>query len=642
ILIQVPHDFLKEACKKQGFDIPDFGKYGVGMVFFPRGKKQREQCREILNQYVTKLGYNLLGYRNMPVNPDWIGQVAYEGAPWIEQIFIEPQQNIAPETLERKLFVFRRAASHAINQNVPGIGDNFYFTSLSYKTIVYKGQFRTDQVRPYFPDLQDPKVTSALALVHSRFSTNTFPRWRLAQPFRYIAHNGEINTIRGNVNWMRAKENLMHSPYFSQEEIESLFPICDGKHSDSRNLDSMVELLVMSGRSLPHAMMMVIPEAWQDNHLMDNKRKAFYEYHATMMEPWDGPASVCFTDGNIVGATLDRNGLRPSRYTITRDDRLIMASEAGALPVKAFNVKEKGRLQPGKIFVADLNAGRIISDEELKDTIANEHPYGEWLEKYKTRLSRLPLQKPLYPGDDLPLIQKQQLFGITSEELKVVLGPMAALGTEPVGSMGADTPLAILSQKSQHISHYFKQLFAQVSNPPIDPIREKLVMSLRTWIGGSKNVLMAEPDSCKHIAIKQPILTNTELEKIRQIDHPDYRATTLQATFQPGSSLKEAIETLCQKAAQAIRDGATILIVSDREAGENQAPIPALMAAGAVHHYLMNQRLRSETALIVETGDARETHHFATLIGYGAIAINPWMAFESLSKLRQEHIDYQE
>lgn len=653
ILIQVPHRFLSEECTKTGFQIPDFGQYGVGMTFFPSDDIKREHCRDILKQYVEKRGFNLLGFRKVPAEKQWIGKVAFDSSPEIEQMFVSPKEKWSPDEFERQLFILRRFVGHAINKLVPNINDEFYFTSLSYKTIVYKGQFRTDQLRSYFPDLHDPRVVSALALVHSRFSTNTFPRWRLAQPFRYIAHNGEINTIRGNINWMRTKEGVMTSPYFKQEELELLFPICDPSHSDSRNLDSMVELLVMSGRSLPHAMMMVIPEAWQDNKLMDAERKAFYEFHSTLSEPWDGPASICFTDGNIVGATLDRNGLRPSRYTITRDDRLIMASETGALPVEPYNVREKGRLQPGKIFVADLSQGRIISDEELKQSISSQQPYGEWLKKNKLNLENFPQKKPLYPAlSGESLLRTQKLFGITSEELKVILGKFAETAQEPLGSMGTDTPLAILSSQSQHISHYFKQLFAQVSNPPIDPIRERLVMSLRTWIGGSKNILLESEEACKHITIKHPVLTNQELEKIRQIEHPDYRAVTIDALFEPGESLKDAISVLCRQAekaaaeaAEASRNGKPynlVIIISDRKAGKDHAPIPALMAVGAVHHWLMDRRLRSFADLIAETGDARETHHFATLIGYGAIAINPYLAFESLTELNQSHPDFQD
>lgn len=644
ILIQIPHSFYQEECQQLGFTLPEPGEYGVGMIFFPGDEELRSACRQILESFVEKLGLSILGYREVPSLPEHaeLGADAASVQPHIEQIFLKPEQQMSPDGLERKLFLLRRAASIHIYKKLEEVGDDFYFTSLSYKTVVYKGQFKTDQVRRFFPDLEDERVTSVLALVHSRFSTNTFPKWRLAQPFRYIAHNGEINTIRGNVNWMRAKEVLMESPFFSPEEIQMLLPICDAKHSDSRNLDSIVELLVMCGRSLPHVMMMLIPEAWQKNPLMDPDRKAFYEYHATLMEPWDGPASVCFTDGKIVGATLDRNGLRPSRYAITEDRRLVMASEAGALPLDPAKVLKRGRLQPGRIFVADLEAGRIISDEELKREISTAHPYQEWLDTYKLTLRDLvfPSEKEYASFPD-SFTQRQQLFGISSEEIKMILGPMALNGKEPIGSMGADTPLAVLSDQSQHISHYFKQLFAQVSNPPIDPIRERLVMSLQTWIGGSKNVLMATPEHCKHIAIPSPVLSNEDMARIRYIDHPDYQAATIDIVFGIEEGLESAIDRICEESIDALDKGATILILSDRKAGKSSAPIPALMAAGAVHHHLIHKDRRHQTALIVESGDVREVHHFATLIGYGAIAINPWLAFDTIDSLRQSHVQYQ-
>ncbi|MEL7531936.1 MAG: glutamate synthase large subunit [Bacteroidota bacterium] len=631
ILIQVPDTFLREELAKQNIELPAAGKYGVGMCFFPDENTIQQACKAEIEKFCKKLEINVLGYRKIAYSELGIGKDALKVRPSVEQLFVAPKEAISAEALERKLYILRRALSHHIEQNLEG-GSEFYFTSFSHKTIVYKGQLRTDQVRSFFLDLHDERVVSALALVHSRFSTNTFPNWRLAQPFRYIAHNGEINTIRGNVNWMRSKEALMECEAFSKEEMDMLFPICDNLQSDSSNLDAIVELLVMSGRSLPHVMMMLIPEAWQDNDLMDEDRKAFYEYHSTMMEPWDGPASICFTDGEIVGATLDRNGLRPSRYTLTKDDRLIMASEAGALPIDPSLAIEKGRLQPGKIFVLDMKKGRIIRDEELKKEICTSKPYRRWLLKYKMHLSEL-LAPPIPPKritDPVMLRQRQQLFGITSEELKMVLSPMADTGKEPIGSMGADTPLAILSNQSQHISHYFKQLFAQVSNPPIDPIREKLVMSLQTWIGSSKNVLAETPEGCKQISLPHPILTGEEFEKIRQIRHPDYQTINLDGTFALGERLESAVDRLCEQASDALKAGANILIISDRNIGPSRAPIPALLAVGAVHHHLIRTGNRGLATLVLETGEAREVHHFATLIGYGALAIHPYMAYESI------------
>ena len=634
ILIQTPHRFLLEECAKLGMELPAKGKYGVGLVFFPKDETQRMQCRQILKESIESLGLRLLGYRVIPYNPQGIGQGALSVAPYIEQIFVAAKGLIDPDSLERKLFVLRKVGSRQIYRRVEGIGDDFYIASLSHKTLVYKGQLRTGQVRTYFPDLEDERVESALALIHSRFSTNTFPQWRLAQPFRYIAHNGEINTIRGNINWMRAKEQLFETTYFTQEELDLIIPICDLTKSDSRNLDSIIEMLVVGGRSLPHVIMMLIPEAWQENELMDDTRKAFYQYHASLMEPWDGPASISFTDGKIIGATLDRNGLRPSRYTLTKDHRLVMASEAGALPVDPANVVEKGRLQPGRMFVADLEQGRIISDEEIKSQICSQSPYRQWLDRYTLRIEDIEAHPPQRPEcEETDLLRRQQLFGYTTEDMKMILGPMTMTGYEPVGSMGMDTPPAVLSHHSQHLSHYFKQLFAQVSNPPIDPIRERLVMSLDTWIGGSQNLLAENPESCRRIDIPHPILTDEQLEKIRQIKVNGFKAATLDATFSPETSLEAAIDTLCQSAEAALEEGANILIISDRRAGKDRVQIPSLMAVGALHHHLINHRLRFRADLIVETADARETHHFATLIGYGALAINPYLAFESLDLL---------
>ena len=635
ILIQIPHRFYKEVCAEQQIELPEVGKYGVGMVFFPKDEERQNRCREILNESIDRLNFDLLGYREVPCTPEGIGHSALKVEPHVELVFVKPRLDWDPDTLEKKLFILRKVGSRLILKHMPDIYDDFYIPTFSYKTICYKGQFRTDQVRSYFPDLQDDRVESALALVHSRFSTNTFPQWRLAQPFRYLAHNGEINTIRGNINWMIAKEQLMQCDFFTQEELDLILPICDPLKSDSRNLDGVVELLVMSGRSLPHVLMMLIPEAWQGNDRIQDPKKAFYEYHALLTEPWDGPASICFTDGSMVGATLDRNGLRPSRYCVTKDQRVIMASEAGALPIDPKLVVEKGRLQPGKMFVADMKKGRIVSDEELKEEICSSAPYRAWLNQYQMHIDDLPVGDVQTPEPHPPSLRtRQQLFGITSEELKVILGPMAQLGKEPVGSMGSDTPLAVLSDQSQHFSHYFKQLFAQVSNPPIDPIRERLVMSLRTWIGGSRNILDEIPESAKVITLPQPILTNEMLAKLRHIQHPDFRSTTVHAVYHPEESLEKGLDRLCKSAAKALTSGANILILSDRTAGKDRVPIPALLATGAVHHDLIRKELRSQCALIIETGDARETHHFATLLGYGALAVNPYLAFDSLKDMQ--------
>ena len=644
ILIQLPDAFFRAIAPELGLELPAAGRYGVGNFFLPQDADLQAACRRILEEQAEKLQFDLLGYRLLPTEGGaaQIGLEARNSEPHWEQVFVQPRANLQGLDLERRLYVLRRSTAHRIQRELYGsVEDDFYFTSFSSRTLVYKGQLRTDQVGLYFPDLQDERVTTALALVHSRFSTNTTPKWRLAQPFRFISHNGEINTIQGNVNWMRAKESIMASPYFSPEELEVLKPICSQEFSDSRNLDAIVELLTMSGRSLPHVMMMLIPEAWQDHTLMTQERRDFYDYHATLMEPWDGPASLCFTDGQLVGATLDRNGLRPSRYVITKDQRLVLASEAGALPIPAQEIEYRGRLQPGRILVADLSEGRIIEDEELKDRICNQQPYGQWLREQRVNLQDLP-QAPLPEQPTEPLVQRQKLFGLTTEEVRVVLAPMAADGKEPIGAMGADTPLAVLSNQSQHLSHYFKQHFAQVSNPPIDPIRERMVMSLRTWIGGSKNVLMETPEHGRAISIKYPILTNEQLAQLRHHRNMGYQSATLDATFIPEQSLEEAIHGLCAAAEQALDEGANILIVSDRAAGATRMPIPALLAVGAVHHHLIRCDKRFLTGLVTETGDAREVHHFATLIGFGAVAVNPYLAFESLAELQQSHSEYRQ
>jgi glutamate synthase (NADPH/NADH) large chain len=520
ILIQVPHELYVEECKKLGFQLPPFGEYAVGMIFFPSDRGRREECRDLFNDCIKDFGFELLGYRKVPSDNKGIGLTALSVEPKVEQVFIKQKEFKNSEHLERRLFVLRNFATHHIRKCVPGTDESFYMPTLSHKIVVYKGQMRTTQVRPYYADLQDQRTVSAVALIHSRFSTNTFPSWKLAQPFRFIAHNGEINTIRGNVNWMKSKEVLLESSLFTEEELELLLPICDASHSDSANLDNIVELLTLGGRSLPHVMMMLIPETWQDNDTMEEHKKAFYEYHASLMEPWDGPASICFTDGKVVGATLDRNGLRPSRYCLTDDDKLIMASEAGALPVDPSKVVLKGRLKPGRMFVVDLEKGRIISDEELKQEICNQQPYREWLNSHKHSISAFPAKNArVYPEEEKSLLKKQLSFGYTTEDLRVVLGPMSDIAKEPIGSMGADTPLAVLSHQSQHLSCYFKQMFAQVSNPPIDPIRERLVMSLFTNIGRFYNILDEKPEFCSHNHIPQPVLNNEDLEKLINIKH---------------------------------------------------------------------------------------------------------------------------
>lgn len=639
IMIQIPHEFFFDECIRQGVHLPAYGKYGVGFIFFPKELRLREECRDIFNRSAEKLGLEILCYRKVPVNTTDIGKTALSVEPFMEQVFIAcPDAVSNPDDFERKLFVLRNYATHTINNTVKKDEIGFYLASLSHKTIVYKGQLTSTQVRGYFPDLNDKRVVSAFGLVHSRFATNTFPSWKLAQPFRYIAHNGEINTLQGNLNWLRTSEKGFTSPYFTREEMDMLLPIVTQGQSDSACLDNMIELLTLTGRSLPHVMMMLIPEAWDGNDHMDPVKKAFYEYHACMMEPWDGPASISFTDGKIIGATLDRNGLRPSRYCVTTDDRVIMASETGTLPIDPSLIKEKGRLQPGKMFVVDMEQGRIISDEELKQTICSQKPYGEWLNKYKIRLEELPEPRVMFTHLEHDQVFKyQKAFGYSTEDLDTIIAPMAIDGKEPIGSMGTDTPLAVLSEQPQHLSSYFKQLFAQVTNPPIDPIRERMVMSLATFAGSNGNLLVEDPLACHSVALKHPVLTNYELEKIRSIDTGIFQAKTLQTYFRadgkPGS-LKAGLDRICRYAADAVEDGFEVLILTDRAIDSDHAQIPSLLATAAVHHHLIRKGYRGQVGIIVEAGDVWEVHHFACLIAFGATAINPYLALSSIRDMK--------
>jgi glutamate synthase (NADPH) large chain len=640
IMIQTPHEFFFDECVKLGVHLPPFKKYGVGVLFLPKDIRLKEECRDILNRCAEKLGLEILVYRKVPVNPDDIGVTALSVEPEIEQVFVACPDHIAnPDDFERKLFLLKNYASHTIFNTVKQDAIGFYIASFSYKTVVYKGQLTSLQLREYFPDLSDKRLVSAFGLIHSRFATNTFPSWKLAQPFRYIAHNGEINTLQGNLNWLKTSEKNFTSPHFTKEEMDLLLPIITGEQSDSACLDNMIELLTLCGRSLPHVMMMLIPEAWDDNDQMDPAKKAFYEFHSAFMEPWDGPASISFTDGKVIGATLDRNGLRPSRYCVTTDDRVIMASETGVLPIDPKLIKEQGRLQPGKMFVVDLQQERIISDEELKRTICSQKPYGEWLNKYKIRLEELPEPRVMFTDIDHEQIFKyQKVFGYSTEDLDTIITPMALDGKEPIGSMGSDVPLAVLSDQPQHLTSYFKQLFAQVTNPPIDPIRERMVMSLATFVGNNGNLLSEDPLSCHSVALKQPVLTNYELEKIRSIDTGIFQAKTLQCYFRadgkPGS-LKKGLDRLCRYATDAVEDGFEVLILTDRAIDSEHAPLPSLLATAAVHHHLIRKGYRGQVGLVIEAGDVWEVHHFACLIGYGATAINPYLALSTIRDLKE-------
>jgi len=643
ILIQIPHEFFTNECNKLGIKLPPYGQYAVGLVFFPRDPKAREECRTVLNRQIKKMKMSLLGYRLLPTRNDEIGETALRAEPVMEQIFIKRPESITdPDAFERKLFVLRKYTTRIVTESVQGVNNQFYFSSLSYKTIAYKGMLTSRQLKHYFADLEHEEVVSSLAVIHSRFSTNTFPSWRLAQPFRFIAHNGEINTVQGNINWLKSKEAFFESSCFTREELDMILPICNPAQSDSSNLDNVVELLLHSGRSLPHVMMMLIPEAWDGNDQMSQEKKDFYEYHANLMEPWDGPASITFTDGRIVGATLDRNGLRPSRYVITDDDRVIMASEVGVLDIDPARVVVKGRLQPGKMFVVDLEKGQIISDDELKKEICTRQPYGEWVRANKVRLQDLP--EPggsFHKYDPRTFIKRQISFGYTTEDVRVVLAQMCETGKEALGSMGSDIPLAILSNQSQHLSSYFKQLFAQVTNPPIDSIRERLVMSLATHVGGSLNLLEETPEHCITLELPVPILSNSDLEKIRYIDHRHLQTKTIYTYFRadgkPGS-LERGLNRVCEYVTDAIEDGFTIILLSDRSFDSGHAQIPSLLAVAAVHHDLIRKGLRGKIGLLVEAGDVWETHHFATLLGYGASGVNPYLVYQTIHDMKKRNL----
>jgi glutamate synthase (NADPH/NADH) large chain/glutamate synthase (ferredoxin) len=637
ILLQVPHEFFKRAAKDLGLKLPNSGEYGIGMLFMPRDPDARKQCETLISGIVKEEGAKLIGWRDVPVKSDAIGMQARKTEPFMRQVFIA-RGIFNEEQFERKLYVIRKRIEKAVRESAIESRDYFYISSLSSSTIVYKGLLLPSQMASYYQDLNDASVTSAMALVHSRFSTNTFPTWPLAHPYRYVCHNGEINTLKGNINWMRARQGRLNSDLFGAD-MEKLFPIVSENQSDSACLDNALEFLVLGGRSLPHAMMMLIPEPWVANPQMDLDRRGFYQYHAAMMEPWDGPAAVCFTDGKLIGATLDRNGLRPCRYQVTTDGVVVLASEAGVLPADPKNIRQKGRLMPGRMFLVDTVQGRIIDDEEIKADIVGRKPYRSWVTQYGISLDELP--EPLnVPQPDHPTIrQRQQAFGYTVEELKMVITPMVLAGEEAISSMGTDTPLAVLSERPQLLFKYFKQLFAQVTNPPIDPIREQLVMSLVTNIGPKPNLMDESPESCRRIKVQQPILTNADLQKIREIADAHFKSKTLRMLFRVAEGpdgLGAAVDDLCKQASQAIKEGYTFLILSDRGVNEEWAPIPSLLGISAVHHHLVRECTRTEVGLILETGEPRDVHQFACLLGYGAGTVNPYLIFETLVDLERD------
>jgi len=643
ILIQMPDRFLRREASRLGFTLPPERHYGAGLVFLPKDPAWRARIEARFEEIIVEEGQQVLGWRDVPTDDSSVGPSAVAVEPCFRQLFIGRGPafdglRASTETdlrFERKLYVIRKRIEHAVD----GMGlpdrSSFYVPSLSSKTIIYKGMLTATQIAPMFPDLADPDVESALALVHQRFSTNTFPSWPLAHPYRFIAHNGEINTLRGNINWMKAREALLESDVLG-EDLKKVLPIIREGGSDTATFDNVLEFLVMAGRSLPHAVLMMIPEPWQNHEGMTEELRAFYEYHSSLMEPWDGPASIAFTDGTVIGAVLDRNGLRPSRYWVTKDDLVIMASEVGVLDIAPENIVVKERLHPGRIFLVDTEQGRIIADEEIKSDLALARPYEDWLRENLIAIEDVPPAPYLPPPDHDTVVRRQRAFGYTQEDLRIVLGPMATGAEEPIGSMGTDTPLAVLSERPRLLYDYFKQLFAQVTNPPLDAIREELVTSMASTIGPERNLLKPEPESCRQIGIPDPVIDNDQMAKIRHIQTTGFRSITLQMLYRPeegGAGLATALEQLCLQASQAVKAGHNILILSDRGVSRELAPIPSLLATAGVHHHLVREGARTRCALVLESGDAREVHHVALLIGYGAGAVNPYLAFESLDDL---------
>ena len=637
ILMQMPDAFFRQVCPALGIDLPDLGSYGVGMTFLPPNPAAKAACEDLINRSIAAEGLALLGWRDVPVDPDKLGRDARAVQPVIRQFFVASgSERLEPDRLERKLYTLRKVIENGLSGT--GISDEdadyFYICSLTNSTLVYKGLLMAHQVAGFYLDLNDEALVSAFALVHSRFSTNTLGHWKLAHPYRYLAHNGEINTLRGNSNWMHAREAQFESPLFG-DDIKKIPPIMTPGASDTAGFDNALELLQMTGRSLDHSMLMMIPEAWEQHETMSQEKKDFYEFHSCLMEPWDGPAMIVAANGKDICAVLDRNGLRPFRYTVTKDDKLVMASETGVLDIPAENILQRGRLQPGRMFLVSLEQGRIIRDEELKQTLSRRQPYGQWLKENKVSLDDLPEPRTpeVFQGQDL--VRQQRAFGYTIEELRMLTTPMATSAYEAVGSMGNDAPLAVLSEKNQLLFNYFKQLFAQVTNPPLDAIREELVTSVEGFIGSERNLFEETPLHCRQVKIKSPIISDEELAKIQGLDLGDIRSITLSTRFsaQGEGALKEALDRLCGEASQAISDGYSIIVLSDRGVTGDQAPIPSLLATAAVHHHLIREGTRTRAGLVVESGEPREVHHFCLLLGYGASAINPYLALATVQDL---------
>ncbi len=646
ILVQIPHKFFAKKARELGFTLPEPGRYAVVVLFLPHDDDGlRQEIMDLYAEQSARAGMELLGWRDVPTDNSTLGESVKPTEPVHRQLFIGQGENdLSEDDFERRIYILRKSISGLLYKRRGRNTALYYPVSSSCRTVIYKGMFLADQLPTYYPDLHDPDFESALALIHQRFSTNTFPTWSLAHPYRYIAHNGEINTLRGNLNWMAARQASARSPLFG-EDIHKLWPVSYEGQSDTACFDNALEFLVQGGYSLAHAVMMMIPEAWAGNQLMDAERRAFYEYNAALMEPWDGPAAIAFTDGRQIGATLDRNGLRPARYFVTRDDRIIMASEMGVLPIAEKDIVVKWRLQPGKMLLVDLEEGRLIPDEEIKATLARSNPYHEWLQRTQIILEDLPPAKSQLALSNLSLLDRQQAFGYTQEDIKILMTPMASTGDEPVGSMGNDTPISALSDRPKPLFTYFKQNFAQVTNPPIDPIREELVMSFVSIIGPRPNLFDLEGLShLKRLEARQPILTNTDLEKIRwisEVGDPHFKSVTLHAVWPAehgAAGMRPAIAELCREAEEAVRDGVNIIIISDRAASAERIPIPSLLACAAVHHHLIRKGLRTSVGLVVESGEPREVHHFSCLAGYGAEAINPYLAFETLLSMQEEAV----
>ena len=646
ILIQIPDGFFRSEQENMGLRLPPLGDYGVGLVFMPREKDHTAICQEAIERTACAEGQEILGWREVPVNNEWLGASVKPIEPVIRQVFIKRGANCTDtDAFERKLYVIRKQAHHVVWD--AGLEDirHFYIPSMSARTIVYKGMFLAPNLNKYYPDLNDERIESALALVHQRFSTNTFPSWPLAQPFRYLCHNGEINTVRGNINWMLARRHSMASEQLG-DDLDKLWPLIGDGASDSATFDNALELLIAGGYSMAHAMMMMIPEAWDGHTLMGDKRRAFYEYHAALMEPWDGPAAIAFTDGKQIGATLDRNGLRPARYIVTKDGHVILSSEAGVLPYAEGKIVSKWRLQPGKMLLIDLEDGRIVDDEELKKNLSEAKPYKAWLDATQIKLEDLPSDFDVIPPDHRTLLDRQQAFGYSQEDIKFFLRPLVEESQDPIGSMGRDIPPAVLSERPKLLYDYFHQNFAQVTNPPVDPIREESVMSMVSLIGPRPNLLdLRAGGTHKRLEVRRPILSNTELERIRRIQHlfdGAFHAVTLSTCYsvtEGADGMATTLDTLCEQAKSTVLSGQNILILSDREINADNIAIPALLATAAVHHFLIREGLRTEVGLVIETGEARKVHDFCLLAGYGAEAINPYLAIDTLLSSRRELIE---